>query len=272
MLAGRLPGLLPPLRPAEALEVSLIHSVSDGLPKGRLMRQRPFRSPHHGCSAAALIGGGPKARPGEISLAHRGVLFLDELPEFPRPALEALRQPLETGSVNIARAQAHLSFPARILLVAAMNPCACGHLGDLTRQCPRAPGCGAEYRAKLSGPLLDRIDLTVQVPAVPAIHLTEPPPGEASAQIAERVAAARAMQWRRYGDAIGSNAEADGALLREAAQLDREGALLLQQASERLGLSARSHHRVLRVARSIADLSGVERLRRDHIAEALAYR
>jgi magnesium chelatase family protein len=277
MLAARLPGLLPPLDPDEALEASLIHSMGEGLPQGRLLRRRPFRAPHHSVSVPALVGGGPKARPGEISLAHRGVLFLDELPEFPRACLEALRQPLENGSISIARAQAHIAFPARFLLVAAMNPCACGHLGDAQRQCRRAPACGVDYAEKLSGPLLDRIDLTVHVPAVSAADLTLPPASESSAVIAARVAAARDRQRRRFqrlGDVgqVRCNAEADGRLLTVSAPTDPAAALLLRQACERLGLSARSYHRVLRVARSLADLEGADMILRQHIAEALSYR
>jgi magnesium chelatase family protein len=275
MLAARMPSLLPPLEPEEALEASLIHSLASDLPQGRLLRRRPFRAPHHGSSAAALVGGGGRARPGEISLAHRGVLFLDELPEFSRACLESLRQPLESGSVTIARAQAHVTFPARILLLAAMNPCKCGYLGDPGRQCRRAPACGDDYAARLSGPLLDRIDLTVPVAALSAADLALPPPTEASATVAARVAAARDRQRRRYrphGSAVSCNAEADGAVLAACAQPDAVGAQLLRQASERLGLSARAYHRVLRVARTLADLDGTERIGRVHIAEALSYR
>jgi len=277
MLAARLPGILPPLAPEEALEASLIHSLGEGLPQGRLLRRRPFRAPHHSCSAAALVGGGPRARPGEISLAHRGVLFLDELPEFNRAALEALRQPLETGTVCIARAQAHLAFPARFLLVAAMNPCACGHLGDCRRQCPRAPACGADYAGKLSGPLLDRIDLHVGVSALSAHKLQLPAPRENSASVAARVAAARHRQLARFAAAglagqVRNNAEADGALLENIAVPDSAAERLLGQATEALGLSARAYNRVLRVARTIADLAGCDDLGCDHVAEALSFR
>jgi magnesium chelatase family protein len=273
MLAARLPGLLPPLQPDEALEASLIHSLGVGLPQGKLLKRRPFRAPHHSCSAAALVGGGPKAKPGEISLAHRGVLFLDELPEFQRASLEALRQPLENGSVTIARAQAHIAFPAKVMLVAAMNPCPCGHLGDAERQCARAPTCASDYCARLSGPLLDRIDLTVSVPKVAAADLALPPPRESSAEIAQRVAVARQLQWARYRSLkIRCNADADGEMLSQAARAEPDAADLLRQASDRLGLSARSYHRVLRVARTIADLAGTEMLAREHVAEALAYR
>ncbi|BBK39857.1 ATPase AAA [Allostella sp. ATCC 35155] len=276
MLAARLPGLLPPLAPAEALEVSLVHSVAGLLKEGRISRRRPFRDPHHSASQAALIGGGPRARPGEVSLAHRGVLFLDELPEFQRPALEALRQPLETGRAVVARAQAHVTYPARFQLVAAMNPCRCGHLDDPAVACGRAPACARDYQGKLSGPLIDRIDLHVDVPAVTAADLALPPPSENSAAVAARVAEARERQRARF-DRLGAvgvacNAEADGELLDAVADPDPDGKRLLADAADRLRLSARGWHRVLRVARTLADLEAVERVRRIHIAEALSYR
>ena len=277
MLAQRLPGLLPPLTPAEALEVSMIHSVAGRLEGGRLLRQRPFRDPHHSASLPALVGGGLRARPGEVSLAHLGVLFLDELPEFARATLEALRQPLETGRVSIARANAHVTYPARVQLVAAMNPCRCGHLDDPSLACTRAPRCAQDYQAKISGPLFDRIDLHVEVPAVAAADLSLPPPAEGSEAVAARVAAARARQAARY-DAVEAperprcNAEADGKLLEEVAAPDDEGRTLLTRAAEKMKLSARGYHRVLRVARSIADLDGSSEVRRPHIAEALSYR
>ena len=277
MLAARLPGILPPLSPAEALEVSMIHSVAGSLSEGRLLRQRPFRDPHHSASLPALAGGGLRAKPGEISLAHLGVLFLDELPEFQRGALEALRQPLETGRVSVARANAHVTYPARVQLVAAMNPCRCGYLDDPGRACARAPRCAADYQAKISGPLFDRIDLHVDVPAVSAADLSLPPPAEGSAQVAARVAEARARQSARFAKLSEearprTNAEADGQLLEEIAAPDAVGRKLLTQAAEALKLSARGYHRVLRVARTLADLEGVESVRRPHIAEALTYR
>lgn len=273
MLAARLPGLLPPLSPAEALEVSMIHSVAGLLEGGRLMRRRPFRDPHHSASLPALVGGGLRVRPGEISLAHRGVLFLDELPEFARATLESLRQPMESGRAVIARANSHVTYPARVLLAAAMNPCRCGHLGDPALGCGRAPRCGQDYQSRLSGPLLDRIDLHVDVPAVSAADLALPPPAEGTAEVAARVAAAREVQAARYaGDGITTNAEADGAVLERVALPDSAGAALLTQAAERLRLSARGYHRVLRVARTLADLTGTEAIGRAQIAEALSYR
>jgi magnesium chelatase family protein len=276
MLAQRLPGILPPLAPKEALEVSMIASLAGTLEQGRIDRARPFRAPHHSASMAALIGGGLRVKPGEISLAHCGVLFLDELPEFQRPVLESLRQPLETGVAVIARANAHVRYPARVQLVAAMNPCRCGYLGDPSQACNRAPRCGADYQARLSGPLLDRIDLHVEVPAVSAADLSLPPPKEGSAVVAARVARARAIQRARY-EAEGAggtqvNAEADGTLLEKVAAPDAPGRTLLGEATDAMRLSARGYHRVLRVARTLADLEEQPQVRRLHIAEAVSYR
>jgi magnesium chelatase family protein len=275
MLASRLPGILPPLTPAEALEVSMIHSVAGELPEGRLLRRRPFRNPHHSASLVSLIGGGIRVKPGEVSLAHLGVLFLDELPEFARATLESLRQPLETGRAVVARANAHVSFPARVQLVAAMNPCRCGYLDDASLACSRAPRCAADYQSKISGPLLDRIDLHIDVPAVSPSDLALPPPAEGSAQVAARVAAAREIQRARYASMENgprSNAEVDGAALEKVAAPDAEGRKLLTDAAERMRLSARGYHRVLRVARTLADLEASANVRRIHIAEALAWR
>jgi len=273
LMAACLPGILPPLDPAEALEVSMIQSAAGTLTGGRLTRSRPFRSPHHSASTAALTGGGARARPGEVSMAHLGVLFLDELPEFGRAALDSLRQPLEAGSVSVARAAAHVTYPARVQLVAAMNPCRCGHLGDASLACTRAPRCAADYQARVSGPLLDRIDLHVEVGAVSAADLLGAAPAEGSAAVAARVAAARDIQRRRFaGTGARTNAEADGAALEACATPDGPGRALLAQAAERMRLSARGYTRVLRVARTVADLGGAETVGHAHVAEALGYR
>ena len=273
LMASCLPGILPPLDAAEALEVSMVQSVAGTLTGGRLTRNRPFRSPHHSASMAALTGGGLRVKPGEVSLAHLGVLFLDELPEFQRAVLDSLRQPLEAGVVSVARANAHVTFPARVQLIAAMNPCRCGHLGDASLACARAPRCAADYQAKVSGPLLDRIDLHVEVAAVTAADLVLPAPSEGSAEVAARVAAARAIQARRYADhPARTNAEADGVLLDTVATPDAAGHRLLAQAAEAMRLSARGYTRILRVARTIADLAGAEAVSRVHVAEALSYR
>lgn len=273
LLASCLPGILPPLDAAEALEVSMVASVAGTLQGGRLTRTRPFRSPHHSASMAALTGGGLKVKPGEVSLAHLGVLFLDELPEFQRAVLDSLRQPLEAGVVSVARANAHVTFPARVQLVAAMNPCRCGHLGDPALACARAPRCAADYQAKVSGPLLDRIDLHVEVQPVTAADLVLPPPAEGSAEVAARVAEARAIQTARYRDMpVRTNAEAEGEALTAFAEPDEAGRKLLAQAAEAMRLSARGYTRVLRVARTIADLAGAEGVGRVHVAEALSYR
>lgn len=273
MLAARLPGLLPPLEPAEALELSLVQSVAGQLAGGTITRARPFRDPHHSASQAALIGGGQRARPGEVSLAHRGVLFLDELPEFQRGVLDALRQPIETGRAVVARANAHVAYPARFQLVAAMNPCRCGHLADAGLACSRAPKCALDYQSRLSGPLLDRFDLAVEVPAVAVADLALPPPPEGSREVAARVAAARRVQAARFaGTRLTTNAEMEGEVLDAHAGPDEAGRKLLLDAASRLRLSARGYHRVLKVARTIADLAGAARVERVHVAEALSFR
>ncbi|MGN6499742.1 MAG: YifB family Mg chelatase-like AAA ATPase [Tsuneonella sp.] len=273
LLASCLPGVLPPLTPAEALETSMVASVAGTLEGGRISRTRPFRAPHHSASMAALTGGGLRVRPGEVSLAHLGVLFLDELPEFQRAVLDSLRQPLETGKVDVARANAHVSFPARVQLVAAMNPCRCGHLGDPALACSRAPRCAADYQSKVSGPMLDRIDLHVEVDPVSAADLALPPPAEGSAEVAARVAAARAVQTARFEETgARTNAELDGGPLEAFATPDEPGRKLLMQAAEAMRLSARGYTRMLRVARTIADLAGAEQVGRIHVAEALSYR
>lgn len=274
MLAARLPGILPPLSAMEALETSMIHSLSGLLDEGGISRTRPFREPHHTASMAAIVGGGRRAGPGEISLAHNGVLFMDEFPEFPRAVLETLRQPIETGEVMVARANAHVKYPCRFMLVAAANPCKCGYLSDPARACSRAPLCGEDYLGRISGPLMDRFDLRVEVPPVAFSDLDLPASGDTSAQVAERVAAAQAVQQARFTDRpdMRLNADAEGEALEEIATPDTEGRALINKAAERFGLSARGYHRVLRVARTIADLDGSESLRRPHLAEALSYR
>ncbi len=276
MMAQRLPGLLPPLSPRELLETSMVHSVAGLIARGTLTRARPFRAPHHSASMAALTGGGLRARPGEVSLAHNGVLFLDELPEFSAQALDSLRQPLEIGEVMVARANAHVRYPARVQLVAAMNPCRCGHGGPGRGACGRAPRCRQTYQARVSGPLLDRIDLQVDTPAVTAADLAAAPPAEGTAEAAARVRAARQAQHDRAeaaGDgAPALNARAEGEFLERAAGLDGPGRALLTRAAEAGGLTARGWTRTLRLARTIADLDGAAAVRRVHVAEALIYR
>ncbi len=278
MLAQRLPSILPPLQPRELLEVSMIQSVAGHLANGALSNRRPFRAPHHSASMAALVGGGLNARPGEVSLAHHGVLFLDELPEFQPQALDSLRQPLESGEVLIARANHRVTYPARFQLVAAMNPCRCGQATEPGFACRRQPNdrCMAQYQARISGPLLDRIDLVIEVPAVTAADLILPPPAEGSAEVAARVAAARALQARRYAalglGAATTNAACPAAIVEEVARPDRDGLALIRDAADAMRLSARGFHRVLKVARTLADLDGEEHVRRLHLAEALSYR
>lgn len=275
MLASCLPGILPPLSPREALEVSMIHSLAGTLPEGGIIRRRPYRDPHHSASQPALIGGGHKIKPGEISLAHHGVLFLDELPEFNRSVLEALRQPLESGHALVARANAHVNFPARFQLVAAMNPCRCGHLGDSDLECNKAPRCAGDYQSKISGPVFDRIDLQVDVPAVSMADLQNAGNGDSSEQLAIRVLRAREIQSQRFmalGTDITLNAHAQGAILESIITMSDDAQALLQRATENAKLSARGYFRILKVARTIADLGGVQDIGRVHIAEALSYR
>ncbi|MEM9046985.1 MAG: YifB family Mg chelatase-like AAA ATPase [Pseudomonadota bacterium] len=273
MLASRLTTIMPPLTPPEALEVSTIRSLADLAGDGGMVAERPYRDPHHSASMAAMIGGGKGAQPGEISLAHRGVLFLDELPEFPRPVLEALRQPIETGEVVVSRATAHVTYPARFLLAAAMNPCRCGYLTDAARACSKAPRCGADYMARLSGPLLDRFDIRVEVPPVTPAILALPAHTDNSAKIAARVAQAREVQIARNGhDRVRLNSELKGETLDQVAKPDEPGMEILQRAAEKMRFSARGYHRVLRVARTLADLAGSTGVHREHIAEAIGYR
>ena len=274
MLAARIPGILPPLSPAEALETSMIHSLSGLLDEGGISRERPFREPHHTASMAAIVGGGRGAKPGEISLAHNGVLFMDEFPEFPRTVLETLRQPIETGEVVVARANAHVRYPCQFMLVAAANPCKCGYLADPARACARVPVCGEDYLGRISGPLMDRFDLRVEVPPVAYTDLDLPADGDSSATVAERVGSARKRQSARFDGHknLRVNADLEGRLLDEIATPDTEGRALLVKVAERFGLSARGYHRVLRVARTIADLEGSDTLRKPHIAEAVSFR
>ena len=277
MLAARLPGILPPLDAAEALEVNMISSIAGEMKEGKLSRRRPFRDPHHSASVAAMVGGGRGAKPGEVSLAHLGVLFLDELPEFNRQVLESLRQPVEIGKAVVARANLHVTYPARMQLIAAMNPCRCGHLDDASLACARAPKCAAEYRSRISGPMLDRIDIHVDVPAVSAADLTLPPPMETTEVVAKRVLRAREIQRARYQDIdhptpIRTNSDAEGEILERFVVLDKSAMDLLQDAIGKLKLSARGYHRVLKVARTLADLEANEAVTRPHIAEALEYR
>lgn len=273
MLASRLPGILPELDPESILEVNRIASVSGNLKDGKLVRQRPFRDPHHSCSMPSMVGGGKLVKPGEITLAHRGVLFLDELPEFPRNVLDSLRQPLETGRVSISRVHSHITYPSKFQLIAAMNPCRCGYFGDPERSCSKVPNCAKDYQSKISGPMMDRIDVHVEVAALTPRDLDQCGDGETSEQIGQRVLAAREIQKKRYQHLpISLNSEADGTLLQDVAALDDAGKKLINQALDKMRLSMRSYNRILRVARTIADMTGSERVHTTHISEALHYR
>ena len=273
MLAACLPKILPEMTAEEILEVSMIASVAGQITDGQLTHARPFRDPHHSSSQAAMVGGGRKALPGEISLAHNGVLFLDELPEFPRGVLESLRQPLESGEVTVARVQAHVTYPANLQLIAAMNPCRCGYVSDAARACGKAPKCAADYQGKLSGPLLDRIDMHIDVMPVQSWSMMDNTAAETSETVAARVATARARQHARYADAgIRTNAQASGDVLQAACTLSEDAKALLEQGVQRFALSMRGMTRVLRVARSIADLEAADEITSAHMAEALSYR
>jgi magnesium chelatase family protein len=270
MLASRLPGILPGMTEEEAVASAAIASISDRGFNATHWGIRPFRSPHHSSSPAALVGGGSHPKPGEISLAHHGVLFLDELPEFDRKVLEVLREPLESGHITISRAARQAQFPARFQLVAAMNPCPCGYLGHPSGRCHCSSEQVTRYRARLSGPLLDRLDLHVEVPPLPRGTLqSQQQPSENSATVRARVSACRDRQLARSGKA---NAQLENREIKRDCRLDKANAQLLEQATERLGLSARAHHRILKVARTIADLAQSDTIAREHLSEAIAYR
>ncbi len=276
MLASRLASILPPLDPRELLEVSLVQSIAGTLGNGALSSRRPFRSPHHSATMAAMVGGGIRARPGEVSLAHNGVLFLDELPEFSPQVLDSLRQPIESGQTVIARANHHVRYPSRVQLIAAMNPCRCGLAGEAGHTCRRGDRCASDYHARISGPLLDRFDMHIELPALSVNDLIAPAQSEASAAIARRVQTARLRQAQRYetldGESGLTNASCEAARIEKVARPGPDGMKLLKDAAEAMRLSARGYHRVLKVARTLADLDGQENVRRIHLAEALSYR
>jgi magnesium chelatase family protein len=276
MLAARLPSILPPLSAAELLEVSMIHSIAGQLAGGKLSDRRPFRAPHHSASMAAMVGGGLRARPGEVSLAHNGILFLDEFPEFTPQVLDSLRQPLENGESVIARANHRVSYPANIQLIAAMNPCRCGMAGEPGHSCSRGPRCQTDYQGRISGPLMDRIDIRIDVPAVTAQDLIRPEAAERSGDVALRVAQARTMQQDRFRGLgrpdIRTNSQCSTSLVEQVAKPDPAGQALLSDAAEKMRFSARAYHRILKVARTLADLDGAETVGRIHLAEAISYR
>ncbi|MFZ1815512.1 MAG: YifB family Mg chelatase-like AAA ATPase [Rhizobiaceae bacterium] len=275
MLAQRLPGILPPLLPRELLEVSMVASIAGELAGGRLSTNRPFRAPHHSATMAAMVGGGIRARPGEVSLAHNGVLFLDELPEFSPQVLDSLRQPLESGEAIIARANHRITYPSRFQLIAAMNPCRCGMAGEPGHVCRRGERCVSDYQARLSGPFLDRIDLRIEVPSVSASDMFSRSAGETSAKVGARVGQARAIQAERYRDlglVTPTNACVTNTVMETAAHADPAAVALLRDAAQTMRFSARSYHRIIKVARTIADLEASPDIRRVHVAEAIAYR
>ncbi len=276
MLSQRLPSILPKLSAPELLEVSMIASIAGELAGGKLTDRRPFRAPHHSASMAAIVGGGIRARPGEVSLAHNGVLFLDEFPEFSPQVLDSLRQPLETGERFIARANHRVSYPAQIQLIAAMNPCKCGMAGEPGYSCARGPRCRSDYQARISGPLLDRLDLRVEVPAVQAADLIRPHKSESSEIVAGRVERARNIQTKRFAPlgqgAPKTNAQCSSSMIEEIAKPDAAGLALLRDASKKMAFSARAYHRILKIARTLADLDGADKVGRIHLAEAISYR
>lgn len=273
MLASRLPGIIPEMETQEILETSMISSAAGLLKNGTLSNTRPFRAPHHSCSMAAMVGGGKYAKPGEITLAHGGVLFLDELPEYNKTVLDSLRQPIETGNVTISRVNAHVTYPANFQLIAAMNPCRCGYLGDIERTCNKALLCGAQYQSKISGPMLDRFDITIDVPAVNILTLEMEPETEGSKEIRQRVITARQIQKERYHNTpIKTNSEADGELLLSSCNLSPNSKRFLQESAQKMNLSMRGYLRVLRVARTIADLSESTTVTDTHLKQALSYR
>lgn len=274
MLAARLPSIMPALTPKEALETSMIHSLAGLLSEGGISRSRPFRAPHHTASMAAIVGGGRGAGPGEISLAHNGVLFLDEFPEYPRHVLETLRQPIETGDVIVARANAHVKYPCKFMLVTAANPCKCGYMTDPERACARVPICGADYMGRISGPLMDRFDLKVELPPVEIDDLVNATEGESSSTVAARVLAAREIQQKRYEaiSDVSTNADAEGTLLQEIVCLSSEATDFINTVANHYRLSARGYHRILRVSRTIADLATSETVEKHHLSEAVRFR
>lgn len=278
MLASRLAGILPPPELNEILEINMIHSISGNIVDGKLITSRPYRSPHHSCSMPAMIGGGTKAKPGEVSLAHHGILFLDELAEFPRQVLDSMRQPLETGDVNVSRVNARINYPANFQLIAAMNPCRCGYLGDGSRECKKAPICGEDYKNKISGPLLDRIDITINVPQVDIFSDNSAIKSEKSEAVLARVLAARDLQKKRYETEVAMenlpkvNSKIDGKTLEKFSELDDECRNILKKSVEKMSTSMRGITRILRVARTIADLERSDQIRQQHLLEAISYR
>ncbi len=273
MIASRIPSIMPDLSSKEILETSIIHSVAGNIRAGKLVTNRPFRSPHHNCSMPSMIGGGAKVKPGEISLSHNGILFLDELPEFPRQVLDSLRQPLETKEVSISRVNSHVTYPSNFQLIAAMNPCKCGYLSEPEQACSRAPRCGQEYQMKLSGPLLDRFDIHIEVSSQNPLHAYEKQESEPSKNIRKRVLDARLIQEERLKNTkFNLNSEIEGGDLMELCKLDERANSLLKTGVEKLKLSMRGHSKVLKTARTIADLEQSDIIQKQHLAESLSYR